>query len=538
MVWGRGSVSVKVGRMTHAATQGAAGTAVPHTSLPHPRSFNPQGDWDVLLPLMSGSLLAALGSLTHLRASCCLDADVSALTRLRRLEVFAQGLCDQDPAAVEGLSGLTALEDLRLDCDGEPLAQPSDLAPLSALTRLAMTCVPPELASHPVAARLRRLELQAFGVLEYAPAGGDGSGANGAAAAALAALARGAPLLERLRIRVLVRFEFAGRPTLLGDHPGDVELGAPLGPGVAWPSLTHLQVTAWAALLLASCAFPRLSRLAADICEKGGDQGIVSNERLRTAVAALAAKARDHVALRVNNRLSSNQVPDQPGADVLAAAAAVPGLRHLSWLTYTSPTSWRGGTAPATPGDWARLAASLESLELVGYVPAFGYAEPLAALTGLTRLFLQVDSIYPPDDTAAAAQPPLPPAGGGREPGEPYTARAQLARAARALAVLPRLAHLRLTFPKGDGGYGCTSDWACPAVAAELARCPALRLLEIDRPDDPLWRHERGPDPCAPLPSPAWPPFAKALRARGCDAAVRPVRASTGMHSEAFDIEF
>jgi hypothetical protein len=126
-----------------------------------------------------------------------------------------------------------------------PLAQPSDLAPLTALTRLAMTCVPPELAAHPLAARLRRLELQAFGALDAsAPGGGGGSGAGGAAAAALAALARGAPLLERLRICVDDRFDWGEDAALLCDYPGDVELGAPLGPGVAWPSLEHLLIAA------------------------------------------------------------------------------------------------------------------------------------------------------------------------------------------------------------------------------------------------------------------------------------------------------
>ena len=67
--------------------------------------------------------------------------------------------------------------------------------------------------------------------------------------------------------------------------------------------------------------------------------------------------------------------------------------------------------------------------------------------------------------------------------------------------------------------------WDSPAVAAELARCPALRLLEVERSYSSLWRHERGPARGAdsrPLPSPLWPPFAQALRAGGCLATVRP----------------
>jgi hypothetical protein len=252
----------------------------------------------VPIPLLSQGLPAALPALTNLRVSICHHADVSGLAGLRRLALQDQWIDNEPCPAVEGLSGLTALEDLCLGGDCGPMAQPSDLAPLTALTRLEMLCVPPDFGSHPVAARLRRLELQSFGVLFDAPRGGDGSGANGAAAAALAALARGAPLLERLRIHVGDRND-----VLMDDYPGDVELGAPLGPGVAWPSLTHLEVTPWAALLLADCAFPRLSRLVANIPEKADGKGIASDERhrvrraVRAAVAALAAKARDHAAL-------------------------------------------------------------------------------------------------------------------------------------------------------------------------------------------------------------------------------------------------
>jgi hypothetical protein len=473
----------------------------------------------VPIPLLSKGLPAALPALTNLRVSSSQDVDFSGFTGLRRLEVHAGLAWGHEDIAVEGLPGLTALEDLRLQGDCEPLAQPSDLAPLTALTRLVLSCVPPELASHPVAARLRRLELQAFGVLEAAPGGGNGSGANGAAAAALAALARGAPLLERLRMRTSCYVK-NDETYLLEDHPGDVELGAPLGPGVAWPSLTHLHVTHWAALLLAGCAFPRLSRLVADIYEEGGDRGIVFNQQLRTAVAALAAKARDHAALLINDH--------RPGAadaaGVLSAAAAVPGLRHLSWMRLQRPG---GGAVAAPPGDWARLAASLESLELAGPLAAFGYAEPLAALTGLTRLFLSAAF-----EDGASAAPPLPPAAGGLcEGGEPSKGppRNALARTACALARLPLLAHLRLTFPTTYRGNAPNKHkgWGRLAVAAELARCrPALRLLEIDRLDGPLWRHQRGspcgPGPLGPLPSPAWPPFANALRAGGCGATVRP----------------
>jgi hypothetical protein len=477
-----------------------------HNRLPHPASF--QGGRVGLVPLLSGSL-PALRALTNLRVACCQDVDVSGLTGLRRLEIQAQLAGNQDGIAVEGLSGLTALEDLRFEGDCEPMAQPSDLAPLTALTRLAMTCVPPELAPHPVAARLRRLELQAFGVLEAAAGGGNGSGANGAAAAALAALARGAPLLERLCIHVDA---CAGHDEelLLSNYPEDIELGAPLGTGVAWPSLTHLEVTPWAALLLASCAFPRLSRLVANIIEWGGDYGIASNEQLRTAVAELAAKARDHAALVVDDYRDY-----APGAAAsLLAAVAVPRLRHLSW---NCSSSRRRGAAPAPPGDRATPAASLESLELAGPLAAFGYAEPLAALTGLTRLSLSVDfeeaPLPPAADACKGSEPPMGPAGSAP------------ARTARALARLPRLAHLRLMFFQ-DNLLGETPYWDCPAVAAELARSPALRLLEIDCRDGPLWRHElgpvHGPGPRVPRPSPAWPPFAQALRAGGSGAVVRP----------------
>jgi hypothetical protein len=417
----------------------------------------------------------------------CRDADVSGLTQLRRLEVWEPGV-DDGCTAVEGLSGLTALEDLSLEGSRGPSAQPSALAPLSALTRLAMWCVPPELGSLPVAARLRRLELQAFGVLQAAPGGGDGSGANGAAAAALAALARGAPLLERLRIRVtILGYQDEHGPFLLADYPtGGVALGAPLGPGVSWPSLTHLQVVPWAALLLAGCAFPRLSRFAASSKEERGGNGIVADGRLRTAIAALAAKARDHTSLWVNER----ELRFPGAAGVLAAAAAVPRLRHLSWTHMLRAA----GGAPAAPaGDWAPFAAALESLALVGPLSAFGYAEPLAALTCLTHLFLAVTSV----DAAGGAP----------------------VRAARALARLPRLVHLRVTFPQG-------SDWGCPTVAAELARCPALRLLEIDGRNGRLWKLERdppgGPRPHVSHPPPAWLPFARALRTGGFGGTVCP----------------
>jgi hypothetical protein len=452
-----------------------------------------------------------LPALTSLRLSCRQAVDVSGLAGLRRLEVRAVRFDPEGSTAVEGLPGLAALEDLSLDCGCGPLAQPSDLAPLTALTRLAMTCVPPELGSLPVAARLRQLELQAFGVLFDAPGGGNGSGANGAAEAALEALAHGAPLLERLRIHASC-YGRSGGAFLMDDQAAGVELGAPLGPDVTWPSLTHLHVTPWAARLLAGCAFPRLSRLAACVAEdEFGNRGIAANEPQRAAIAALAAKARDYVALQINN--SAAGPPD--GASVLAAAATIPGLRHLSWVR-----SWTSGGA--AEGDWARLAASLESLELMGPVAAFGYAEPLAALTGLTHLFLAVTS----NDTAAAAAAAA--AGGAGEGGEPPVGPAggAPARTARALAGLPRLSHLRLAYPHSNV-RGATPDWVCPAVAAELARCPALWVLEIDRLTGPLWRHERlgppyGPGPRMPLPSPAWPPFVEALRAGGFRGPVRP----------------
>jgi hypothetical protein len=69
-------------------------------------------------------------------------------------------------------------------------------------------------------------------------------------------------------------------------------------------------------------------------------------------------------------------------------------------------------------------------------------------------------------------------------------------RTARALAGLPRLAHLRLasqSFSVFLQKPEIDIDWGSSSVAAELARCPVLRVLEVDRTDDPLWRHE--PDP-------------------------------------------
>jgi hypothetical protein len=476
------------------------------------------------------SFATALPALTSLRLSSSHEPDVSGLTGLRHLEVRAESpgdsVGDYDYcAAVKGLSRLTALEDLRLTSECWPLAEASDLAPLTALTRLAMTALPLELGSQPSAARLRRLELQAFGALDYAP--------EGAAAAALSALARGAPLLERLVIREEDyyesidddRMQWDNEP-LLRDHPGDIELGDPLGAGVAWPNLTHLQATPWVALLLAGCKFPRLSRLVAGVVE-GGGEGAISNARLRTVVAALAAKARDHVALRVNYTHGD----EFHATGALTDTALPPSLRHLSWRCR-----WRDGDAAAPPASWARLAASLESLELVGPLSALAYAEPLAALTGLTRLHVDADAVRESEDAACPPQGARVKRKGG-DPARTLTGGA-VVRAARALATLPRLAHLRLTFEFVSPLWSKSrSLWGSASVAAELARCPALRLLEVDRRDDPLWR---GPTHCGPLrisrPSPEWTAFAQALRAGGCGAALRP--APEAMGACAFSREF
>jgi hypothetical protein len=311
---------------------------------------------------------------------------------------------------------------------------------------------------------------------------------------------------------------------MLCMYPDDVTLGEPLGSDVAWPALTHLQVTPWASLLLHGCAFPRLSRLVAHVPE-GRRSGDVLDEWLRPAVTSLASKARDHVAVVVDHLF----VHEPEDWRVLAAAAAVPRLRHLTLC----------GVTAAPSGGWARLPASLESVELSGSLAAFGYAEPLAALTGLTQLFLAVSPCGLTEDAAAAGAappPPLQPAGRASEGDEPPLGPecAGLARAARALAGLPRLAHLRLTVTYGS------ATWASPAVAASLARCPALRLLEIGRPGDPLWRHElglaHGAGPRVPRPSPAWRPFAEALRAGGFGGVVRPAPASRRYPTE-FDLE-
>jgi hypothetical protein len=469
------------------------------------------------------SLPAALPALTSLRVNSDCGADVSGFTGLRRLSVRAVYKEDfQDPASsipvdVTGVSRLTALESRTcVECDRfGPLADVEDLAPLVWLTQLVMTCVPPELPSHPLAARLRGLELQAFGLLKDLAGDGPGSGANGAASAALAALASGAPLLERLRICVVAFGKWNGN-RMLRDSTG-TELGAPLGPSVAWPSLTHLEVTPWAALLLAGCTFPRLSRLVATLRDNHKDL-------MQTALPALCAKARDHASLLVDVCKPIIGAPFAAG--MLPAAAALPGLRHLTWRCSISDSLT---AAPASV--WARLALTLESLELVGLTLAdCGYAEPLAAL-GLTRLTL--DAVNE-DDQAELMRPPPHACGGGETPGG-------LARAARALARLPRLAHLRLAFRACHPC--CDPVWGSPAVAAALSRCPALRLLEIDRPCDPLWRHELGSPPrCAgprsPRPSPAWPPFAEALRAGGCGAVVRPCPPNKSALESELGVEF
>jgi hypothetical protein len=467
--------------------------------------------------------------LTSLRVFCDRDPDVSGHTGLRRLSVRLPDYMPADASVtfipVYGLSTLTALGDLRLECDRLPLGQLEDLAPLTRLTQLAMTCVPPELPSLPLAARLRRLELQAFGVLQTASGYFDGNGADGAASAALAALASGAPLLERLRISVIKGDSW--NLVMLRDYPvaaytPPVELGPPLGPTVEWPSLTHLQVTPWAALLLGGCTFPRLSRVVATFSEEGGDRSFVEDEQLRAAVLAMVTKARDHAGLLV-------QIPIFAAlftADLFDAVAAIPGLRHLSWRCLGRDPRF----AAARSFDWASLAPTLESLHLRIDEPlaTLGYAEPLAALTGLTQLFLKSCN----EDPAAA-----PPRGRGRARRRGGAAPAGPARAARAVARLPRLAHLRLAF--GWCGPGCDPAWGSPPVAAALARCPALRLLEIDRPGDPLWRHEVGPargdNPRMPQPSAAWLPFVAALRAGGCGAVVRP---GPPAEASAFDADF
>jgi hypothetical protein len=449
------------------------------------------------------SFAAALPALTSLRVSSSKNLHVPALTGLRRLEVRAEDcplpyetIC----SAVEGLSALTALQDLRLEGRGLPLARPSDLAPLTALTRLAMTCVPLELAPHPLAARLRRLELQGFDDFN--------DFVGGPAAAALAALAGGAPLLERLVIRVDDSYRWDADDLLLQHQPISFDIGEPLGAGVSWPSLTHLEMTSWAAALLADCAFPRLSRVSAFIVEGHDSEFHIPKEQLRTAVAALAAKARDHAALRV--------IDFGEGVFHAAATAAPPGPRAPAPPVVAALLARRRPRGAARRLGAPRGLA--ESLELTGPLADFGYAEPLAALTGLTRLLLNSEDGVPlPEDAAFWGDDP-----------PPALAAGALVRAPRALARLPRLAHLRLTFDLVDGffcRFESDSTWLSLLVAAALARCPTLRLLEVGRPEQRL--------------SPRWAAFGKALRAGGCGAELRPAPASEGaVFAREFGVEW
>jgi hypothetical protein len=160
-----------------------------------------------------------------------------------------------------------------------------------------------------------------------------------------------------------------------------------------------------------------------------------------------------------------------------------------------------------------------------------------AALTGPTRLRL---------DALAYADPDEQPTWQGLEPKPPrHPPGFALVRTARALARLPRLAHLQFTHEDRDGPTSLgRSVLACgsPSLAAELALCPALRLLEIDRRLDPLWRHERdaahGGPRRAPLPSPEWAAFVHALRAGGCRAALRPAAPASAVDTCSFSTDF
>ncbi|KAI8476951.1 MAG: hypothetical protein J3K34DRAFT_516207 [Monoraphidium minutum] len=177
---------------------------------------------------------------THIRDEA--EAELQGFTGLRRLALrLVDSSCEGGNwGKMQGLSALTSLESLELTGDFKFLSfHSSDLAPLSALTRLRLQAAPRDLPSCPAGSRLLRLELSDFG--------GDQPPAR-----LLAALARGAPCLDRLRI---------------DDLDYKEQLGGLLGADVTWPRLTHLQSLA---------VLPRLTHLCFGLDD--WEEGLASYE--------------------------------------------------------------------------------------------------------------------------------------------------------------------------------------------------------------------------------------------------------------------
>ncbi|KAI8476943.1 MAG: hypothetical protein J3K34DRAFT_516200 [Monoraphidium minutum] len=465
-------------------------------------------DWDVekdfqLLP-------AQLPRLTELRSHIQAEsiAKLAGLTRLRRLALTLQPTGDWGNwGAVEGLPALTNLESLELRGDDFVSFKASDLAPLSALTRLCLQSASARgLPSCPAAGRLLRLELRDFGG-EEPPA------------PLLAALARGAPCLERMRIAFYLESS-CGEPFPFGfdawnDASKEEQLGGLLGADITWPRLTHLQVGSWAAVVMAGCIFPRLLHLCLGL-GNGWDEEVLS------AACELAAKARERVLLGAKLRhtdtsaLSGFTLFTRGDFDpIVGCAARIP---RLSGLSLEACGAW---------GSWEPLAGGgLTSIHLYGH-PTSDVCCGLSLLTRLESLALTPTPFTNGfgNPVAPAPRPPL--------------------AIAESLAALPRLTHLRFGLDDWEEGLAppdlqqaARERSALPppppppdAAALLLARCPRLRVLEVGREGSPLWSHvwrqehrwmnECDRTVCVPRASPAWAALSAAFAARR-GVAIRP----------------